>query len=155
MLVRTRPYRPAAGFDRTFDQLASSIFSTVTRSTVVDAGWRDGDLVLSVDLPGTPAEQVGVSVSGRTLTLSASGADSTWERSIHLGAALDTERVSAHHVDGRLTVTVAAAAKPEIRTVEVSTTAPAAIETSSSDDVVEASQPTDADQPENGTSDNV
>lgn len=157
MLVRTRPYRPALvhdrSFDRTFDQLASSFFSTVKRSPVVEASWHDGDLVLAVDLPGTPPEQVGVSVSGRTLTVSTTGADSSWDRSIRLGAVLDAEQVSASYVDGRLTVTVGAAAQPEVRTIEVSTAAPAAI--GSSDDVVEADVASDGAQPENGTSDNA
>jgi len=55
MLVRTRPYRPAVAirsfdqsFDRVFEQLTSS-FTTTPRTPVVDATWRDGDLVLTVD----------------------------------------------------------------------------------------------------------
>ena len=142
MLVRTRPYRPAFSFDRSLDrafgQLTSSFFTNVARTPIVDASWHDGNLVLTVDLPGTPADQVGASVSGRTLTLSAKGEQ--WERSVHLGAALDPEQVSASYVDGRLTVTVAAAAQPEARTIEISTSAPEAIEDSKA-------------QPENGTSD--
>jgi HSP20 family protein len=157
MLVRTRPYRPALAFDRsfdrTFDQLTSSFFTNVKRTPVVDASWQDGNLVLAVDLPGTPAEQVGVAVSGRTLTISVTGAESTWERSLRLGAALDAEQVSAQHVDGRLTVTVAAAvaAQPEVRTIEITTTAPAAVAAApetSTDEAPEA-------QPENGTSESA
>lgn len=154
MLVRTRPYRPAVAlhtfersFDRTFEQLTGSFFSSAPRTPIVDAEWRDGDLVLTVDLPGVPADQVGVSVSGRTLTLSATTEHASWERSLSIGAALDAEQVSASYVDGRLTVTVGAAAKPEARTVEISTTAPAAIESATSD--------APEGQPENGTSDNA
>lgn len=155
MLVRTRPYRPAFAFDRSFDsfdrafdQLTSSFFTNAKRTPVVDASWQDGSLVLAVDLPGTPAEQVGVSVSGRTLTLSVKGESSVWERSLRLGAALDPEQVSASYVDGRLTVTVApaAAAQPEPRTIEISTTAP--------EGIAPAEAPAEA-QPENGTSDNA
>jgi HSP20 family protein len=149
MLVRTRPYRPAFAFDRSLDrafgQLTSSLFTNVARTPVVDATWHDGNLVLAVDLPGTPADQVGVSVSDRTLTLSAKSEHSTWERSVHLGAALDPAQVSASYADGRLTVTVAAAAQPEARTIEISTSAPAAIEDSKA--------PEAEGQPENGTSD--
>ena len=78
MLVRTRPYRPPSPsarstgrFDRAFEQLTSSFTSATPRTPVVDATWNDGDLELTVDLPGIAAEQVGVSVAGRTLTLSA------------------------------------------------------------------------------------
>ncbi len=155
MLVRTRPYRPALAFDRSFDrvfdQLTSSFVTNAPRTPVVDASWHDGNLVLTVDLPGTPAERIGVSVSDRILTLSAKGEANSWERSLRLGSALDPEQVSASYVDGRLTVTVAAAAKPEARTIEIATSAPEAIEVAG--DAVEAS--VSEDQPENGTNDNA
>ena len=158
MLVRTRPYRPAVAirsfdqsFDRVFEQLTSS-FTTTPRTPVVDATWRDGDLVLTVDLPGVAADQVEVSVAGRTLTLSASTEHSSWERRVTIGAALDAESVTAQHVDGRLTVTIAAAAKPAVRTIEIAT-APAAIETASSEDA--STEPVVEGQPENGTGDNA
>src|SRR5436190_1145313 len=115
MLVRSRPYRPARAFDsfdRAFDQLSSSFFSSVRPAPVVDAAWHDGSLVLTVDLPGIPADQVGVSVSGRTLTISTKSETSSWERSLQLGAALDPEHVAAQYVDGRLSVTVGAVATP-------------------------------------------
>jgi HSP20 family protein len=158
MLVRTRPARPAVAFrtfdrsfDRAFEQLAGSIFTAAPRTPVVDAAWREGDLVLTVDLPGVSAEQVDVSVSGRTLTLSATTPTSSWQRSLTLGSALDPAAVSAHHVDGRLTVTVAAAATPEARTIEISTNAPvAAVE--AAPEHVEATPEVEA-QPENATSD--
>jgi len=162
MLIRTRPHRPMLplnsfhsfdrSFDRAFEQLTSSFFSTAKRTPVVDAAWHDGDLVLTVDLPGIPADRVDVSVSGRTLTLSAKTDESAWERSMTLGSALDPEHVTASHVDGRLTVTVGAAAR-EVRKIEISTTAPAA-----AIEAGEPSQPTSEPasevQPENGTSEN-
>jgi HSP20 family molecular chaperone IbpA len=153
MLVRTRPYRPAFAFDRSFDrafdQLTSSFFTNVKRTPVVDASWRDGSLVLGVDLPGTPAEQVGVSVSGRTLSMSVTSEHNSWERSLRLGAALDPEQVSASYVDGRLTVAVGAAAQPEARTIEISTSAAEAIE------APEAETAAPEAQPENGTNENA
>ena len=153
MLVRTRPYRPSfaydRSFDRTFDQLTSSFFTNVKRTPVVDASWQDGNLTLAVDLPGTPAEHVAVDVAGRTLTIKVTGDHSAWERSLRLGAALDAEQVTANHVDGRLTVTVAAAAQPEARTIEISTNVPEAIEASS-----ETPEAPEA-QPENGTSESA
>ena len=84
--------------------------------------------MLTVDLPGTPGDAVGVAVAGRTLTLSATTPRLTWERSVRLGAALDPDQVSASYVDGRLTVTVGAVAAAEPRTIEISTTPAPAIE---------------------------
>ncbi|MET0323642.1 MAG: Hsp20/alpha crystallin family protein [Ilumatobacteraceae bacterium] len=154
MLVRTRPFNPAFDrrFDRAFDQLASSFVSgTTRRGPVVDAAWKDGSLVLTVDLPGTPSDAVGVAVAGRTLTLSATTPQLAWERSVRLGAALDAEQVSASYVDGRLTVTVGAVAAAEPRPIEISTTpAPAIQVEATADESVES-----VDQPENGTSDNA
>ena len=143
MLIRTRPFTFDRTFDRAFDQLTSSLLTSGRRAPVVDAGWKDGALVLTVDLPGTPGDAVDVSVAGRTLTLSAKVAEATWERSIRLGAALDPEQVSANYVDGRLTVTVGAVAAAEPRRIEISSTPVPAIET------------VDEVQPENGTSDNA
>ena len=156
MLVRTRPFDPA--FDRRFDQLASSFVTgtarTARRSPVVDAAWKDGSLVLTADLPGTPGDAVGVAVTGRTLTLSATTPELTWERSVRLGAALDPEQVSATYVDGRLTVTVGAVAAAEPRTIEISTTPAPAIEVGVAPDEASGSVES-TDQPENGTSDNA
>ena len=153
MLVRTRPFNPA--FDRRFDQLASSLVTgTTRRSPVVDAAWQDGSLVLTADLPGTPGDAIGVAVTGRTLTVSATTPQLAWERSVRLGAALDPEQVSASYVDGRLTVTVGAVAAAESRTIEISTTPAPAIEVEvAADESVEAAE--SSDQPENGTSDNA
>ena len=152
MLVRTRPYRPAfaldRSFDRTFDQLTSSFFTNVKRTPVVDASWQDGNLVLAVDLPGIPSEHVAVDVAGRTLTIKVTDDHSSWERSLRIGAALDAEQVTANYVDGRLTVTVAPAAQPEARTIEISTSAPAAIAAESVEEAPEA-------QPEDGTSESA
>jgi len=156
MLVRTRPFNPAFDrrVDRAFDQLASSfVAGTTRRSPVVDAAWQDGSLVLTVDLPGTPGDAVGVAVAGRTLTLSATTPRLSWERSVRLGAALDPDQVSASYVDGRLTVTVGAVAAAEPRTIEISTTPAPAIEVEVAADEASASE--SDDQPENATSDNA
>jgi HSP20 family protein len=172
MLVRTRPARPTVAvrpfdrsFDRAFEQLTRSVFATAPRTPVVDAAWRDGDLVLTVDLPGVPAEHVDVNVADRVLTLAAHTDHLSWERSVTLGAALDPQSITANHVDGRLTVTVGAAPKPEARRIEIATTAPTAIETGESTseahepsvasdaaDATAASTPPAGDQPEAGTS---
>ncbi len=142
MLIRTRPFNPVLDrrVDRAFDQLTSSLLATTRRTPVVDAAWDDGSLVLTVDLPGIPSDAVDVAVAGRTLSLSAKTADHSWERSLRLGAALDPEQVTATYVDGRLTVTVGAAAAAERRPIEITTTPAPAVPV--------------ADQAEDGTSDN-
>ena len=158
MLVRTRPYRPSVAFrtfdrsfDRAFEQLTSSFFTTAPRTPVVDASWQRRRPRAHRRPPrrGRRAGRRGGlrphadAVGARPSTPRGSAAS-------RIGAALDPESVTAHHVDGRLTVTVAAAAKPEARTIEIATTAPAAIE---------AGEPSargrPSGQPENGTSDNA
>jgi HSP20 family molecular chaperone IbpA len=127
MLMRTRPFNPVFDrhpLDRLFDQ----------RTSVVDAAWKDGALVLTADFPGTPAEAVDVSVAGRVLTISVETDELSFTRSVKLGSALDAEQVSARYADGRLTVTVAAVAAAEPRRIAIEAAADA--------------------QPENGTSDN-
>ncbi|MET0145601.1 MAG: Hsp20 family protein [Ilumatobacteraceae bacterium] len=123
MLARTRPFNPAFDrrVDRAFDELTSSFVASTRRTPVVDATWRDGSLVLTVDLPGTPGDAIAVAVAGRTLTLSVTTPAQTWERSVRLGATLDADAVSASYLDGRLTVTVAAVATAEPRSIEIST----------------------------------
>lgn len=148
MLVRTRPFRPASHstFDQAFDQLSRSFFTQPNRRTPsVDAAWTDGSLVLTVDLPGTPADAVDVSVAGRTLTISAGAEGQSWERSVRLGAALDAELVSARYLDGRLTVTVAPVAAAEARRIDVSTEPPA-----SADSAIESGEGQGAATSDNG-----
>ena len=107
-------------FDRALTALARSYADVGHR---VEGSWNDGAYQLTVDLPGTPEEAVGVSVAGRTLTLTVAGeGDSTWTRRLRLAQTLDPEQVSARYVNGRLTVTVGATAAPESRTVAIDTT---------------------------------
>ena len=72
--LRTAPVRTAAfdrSFDRAFDQLVGSFFERRPSGPVVDAAWQGDTYVLTVDLPGVPAGNVGVEVAGTLLTLSA------------------------------------------------------------------------------------
>ncbi|MCB0969435.1 MAG: Hsp20/alpha crystallin family protein [Ilumatobacter sp.] len=135
MIVRHRPAPSSLdlGLDRAFDQLANSFFDS-RRSTgpVVDGAWSGDEYVLTVDLPGVPASAVNVEVTGTTLTLAVETDELSWKRSLRLGGRLDPENVTAHHVDGRLTVRVGAYAEPAARTIEISTAAPA-IEAASTD----------------------
>lgn len=127
--LRTAPVRTAAfdrSFDRAFDQLVGSFFERRPSGPVVDAAWQGDTYVLTVDLPGVPAGNVGVEVAGTLLTLSAvvdqAGQHGEWRRSIRLGGRLDPDQVEASHVDGRLTVRIGSFGAPTARTIEVATT---------------------------------
>jgi len=126
--VRRRPALDTT-FDRALTALARSYGDVGHR---VEGSWNDGTYQLTVDLPGTPEEAVGVSVAGRTLTITVAGeGDSSWTRRLRLAQTLDPEQVSARYVNGRLTVSVGATAAPESRTVAIDTTPVApALETS-------------------------
>ena len=126
--VRRRPALDTT-FDRALTALARSYSDVGHR---VQGSWNDGTYQLTVDLPGTPEEAVGVSVAGRTLTITVAGeGDSSWTRRLRLAQTLDPEQVSARYVNGRLTVSVGATAAPESRTVAIDTTPVApALETS-------------------------
>ena len=142
MIVRHR--FPTTSFDRSFDrafeQLTSSFFDSRRHAgPVVDGSWHDDQYVLTVDLPGVPADAVTVEVTGTTLVLGATTDTMEWHRSLRLGGRLDPEKVSAHHLDGRLTVRIGTYDEPEARTIAIDTApVPAAIEATGdevSDDV--------------------
>ena len=143
MIVRHRfPTTPIdRSFDRAFEQITSSFFDSRRQAgPVVDGAWHDDHYVLTVDLPGVPAEAVSVEVTGTTLALAAETDTMEWHRSLRLGGRLDPEKVTANHRDGRLTVRIDTFDEPEARSIAIDTTpAPAAIEASSDD--VEADEP--------------
>ncbi len=151
MIVRHRPaarsFAPGSAidqsFDRTFDQLTSSLFAPRRRFPDVEAAWADdGTLVLTVDLPGVPADSVSVEVAGRSITLGAHTDSLEWSRSLQLGTSLDPAKVTARHLDGRLTVRIGAVDAPEARSIPIDTSpagAGAAIESESGDQSIEQS----------------
>lgn len=135
MIVRHRSVSPLEStFDRAFEQLTNSFYDSRRQvGPTVDGSWRDDEYVLTVDLPGVPADAVAVDVSGNTLTLSARTDSMEWQRSVRLGGRLDPEKVRANHVDGRLTVRIGMYDEPESRRIEIDTSRPqAAIEAESS-----------------------
>ena len=116
MLVRTRPFHPV--FDRHFDR---SRAPPRPADPVVDAAWNDGALVLTVDLPGTPAEAIDVSVADRILTIAVNRTSCRGAAASASAPPSTPSRSAARYADGRLTVTVAAVASAEPRRVEIST----------------------------------
>lgn len=133
MLVRHRTITPT--FDRTFEQLANSFFESRGPSAPdIDGAWTDDEYVMTIDLPGVPADAVSVEVADHTLTLGAKTDRLEWQRSVRLGGRLDPDKVRAHHVDGRLTVRIGTIDEPVARMVQIDTSAPElAIEASSDD----------------------
>lgn len=158
MLVRRRTFSPLdvysqTAFDRAFQQLTSSFFSTSSpvRMPVVNATRSGDSVILTVDLPGVPADAVDVEVSGRTLTLRAEHTDLSWERSVRLGSELDPESIDANYVDGRLTVTIGSAAAPAARKITVGTTPKALeqpseepVEATATEQTAESSEPSES-----------
>jgi HSP20 family molecular chaperone IbpA len=157
MLVRHRsPLSPSIGtafgsvidrsFDRTFDQLTSSLFDARRRFPEVQATWDADTLVLTVDLPGVAADSVSVEVAGRSLTLGAHTDTLEWSRSLQLGPSLDPAKITARHLDGRLTVRVGAVDAPEARSIAIDTTPaePAAIESTAGDRQASDTQASDS-----------
>lgn len=141
MIVRHR--FPTSSFDRSidrnidraFEQLTSSFFDSRRQAgPAVDGVWHDDAYVLTVDLPGVPADGVSVEVTGATLGLSATTDTMEWHRSLRLGGRLDPEKVTANHLDGRLTVRIGTVDEPEARTITIDTApTPEAIEAASDD----------------------
>jgi HSP20 family protein len=148
MIVRHR--YPTATFDRSFDrafeQITNSFFDSRRQAgPVVDGVWHDDEYVLTVDLPGVPAEAVSIEATGNTLTLAATTETMEWQRSLRLGGRLDPEKIVANHRDGRLTVRIGTFDAPEARVIAIDTTpTPAAIEATSDD----AGQSTDTNSAE-------
>lgn len=157
MIVRHRtPLGTALGaamdrsFDRTFDQLTSSLFEPRRRFPEAQASWDGDTLVLTVDLPGVSADAVSVEVAGRSLTLGAHTDSLEWSRSLQLGPSLDPSKITARHLDGRLTVRIGAVDEPEARSIAIDTTPPEpepdAIESSAADaEVAEGAEPEGAE----------
>jgi HSP20 family protein len=112
MLILRNP-RTFDPFDRIFDQLTSGWSTTAPRrdrTPSVHGEWHDDSLVLTIDLPGVPAEAVKVEVADRALTVSVEHltdrGEFRWAHTVQMGGSLDAERVAARYADGRLTVTI-------------------------------------------------
>lgn len=80
----------------------------------------DSTVILQVDLPGVPKDNINVSVDNDTLTITASGTtqapkgtwllrertEGTWERSFTLDHSISRDKLEASHADGVLTLTL-------------------------------------------------
>lgn len=123
---RRPTYRPAFSFDpfaeidRAFAEIAR-VFEAPARpaTPTFDAAWREGNLVLTVHVPGSTKERSAVRVQGRTLAIEVQTDRGSWNRSINIGPALDPAAVSAAFANQTLTVTIGARPVPEVRSIEI------------------------------------
>jgi len=144
MIVRSSLSALDRSFDRTFEQLTAGLLPAPASRRrplpEVRAHHDDTDrdsLVLTVDLPGVGADAVTVEVAGRSLTLGVDTETLQWSRSLQLGPALDPDKVTARHLDGRLTVRIGSVDAPETRSIAIDT-APAPTLDRSADRVIDA-----------------
>ena len=126
--------------DRDFDRIVRRAFSNgasraFTSAMPMDTVRRDGELVLSFDVPGVDPEKIDVTVDRGVLTVSATREETRTEgespvvrerlfgsftRRVRLSDNLDADAIEASHGDGvlELHIPVREAAKP--RKIEVS-----------------------------------
>ncbi|MCU0650061.1 MAG: Hsp20/alpha crystallin family protein [Gemmatimonadaceae bacterium] len=113
-------------------RLFDDVFTPVPRRSWApesDVRETDAHYELSIDIPGVPAEQVELTVEGRTLTIRAErpardgrGA-STVQRAFHLPEGTDAEHITARAEHGVLTVQIAKPAAQQPRRIPITSPA--------------------------------
>lgn len=143
MLVRFDPFR-LVRFDpfREVDHVTQNLHPTWP-SIPMDAHRRNGDFVVSFDLPGVSPDGIDLTVEKNVLTVTAERSLARAEgdeivvaerrqgrlsRRLSLGEALDTDHISAHYDAGVLTLRIPVAEKAKPRKVEVTAGADRAVE---------------------------
>ena len=123
-------------FLRDFDRIAGRMLNGAGTASVVpmDGVRREGDVLLTFDLPGADPESIEVTVDRRVLTVSATRPDpydkdanlfrrerptGSFVRRVHLSEELDGDKVEAGYDDGVLTVRVPLAETAKPRKVEI------------------------------------
>ncbi|MDE3723802.1 Hsp20/alpha crystallin family protein [Nocardiopsis sp. N85] len=128
MLMRTDPFRE---FDRFTQRLLENGRPTVMP---MDAYREGDDFVAHFDLPGVSPESIDLEVERNVLTVKAERPaprrdglepivnerpSGTFTRQVLLGDTLDTERVTAHHADGVLTLRIPVSEHSKARKIAV------------------------------------
>lgn len=113
----------------------------------VDVVRRGEDLVVRIDVPGVPREQIGLDLEDHVLTITAERHaemgegdtvlaqerfDGTMTRRLRVPAWVDAERVTAEHADGVLTVTLPMADRARPRQIAIASAAQRSAVTSGS-----------------------
>lgn len=128
-----------------FDRLTQRAFGGVDGVGMpMDVIRRADELIVTVDLPGVPADKIGLTVENHVLTISAERRggygegdqllvqerfDGTISRRLRVPEWVDAEAVTADYTDGVLAVHLPLAEKAKPRRIEISVgNAPAQIE---------------------------
>src|SRR3954470_17986800 len=119
-----------------FDRLTNRAFGADGGTLPMDVVRRGEELVVRVDLPGVPADNIGVTLENQTLTLAVERHstygdgeqvllqerfDGSMTRRLRIPDWVDADNVSADYADGVLTLTLKVAEKARARRIEVRT----------------------------------
>lgn len=119
-----------------FDRLTNRAFGADGGALPMDVVRRGEELVVRVDLPGVPADKIGLTVENQTLTIAVERHatygegeqvllqerfDGSMTRRLRLPDWVDADNISADYTDGVLTLTLKVAEKARARRIEVRT----------------------------------
>lgn len=119
-----------------FDRLTNRAFGADGGALPMDVVRRGEELVVRVDLPGVPAEKIGLTVENQTLTIAVERHstygdgeqvllqerfDGSMTRRLRIPDWADADNVTADYTDGVLSLTLKVAEKARARRIEVRT----------------------------------
>jgi len=118
-----------------FDRLTQRTFGGAHSGGLpMDVIRRDDELIVTVDLPGVPSDGIAIDLENRVLTISTERHaeygegdtvlvqerfDGSLSRRIRVPEWVDSDNVTAHHVDGVLTVRLPLADRAKPRRISV------------------------------------
>ena len=117
-----------------FDRLTNRAFGADGGALPMDVVRRGEELVVRVDLPGVPAEKIGLTVENQTLTIAVERHstygegeqvllqerfDGSMTRRLRIPDWVDADNVTADYTDGVLSLTLKVAEKARARRIEV------------------------------------
>jgi HSP20 family protein len=119
-----------------FDRLTNRAFGADGGALPMDVVRRGEELVVRVDLPGVPADKIGLTAENQTLTIAVERHstygegeqvllqerfDGSMTRRLRIPDWVDAENVTADYTDGVLSLTLKVAEKARARRIEVRT----------------------------------
>jgi HSP20 family protein len=119
-----------------FDRLTNRAFGADGGALPMDVVRRGEELVVRVDLPGVPADKIGLTVENQTLTIAVERHstygdgeqvllqerfDGSMTRRLRIPDWVDADNVTADYTDGVLSLTLKVAEKARARRIEVRT----------------------------------
>lgn len=143
-VVRWQPRNPTIwNFQRDMDRLMNSAFNRRWASSAerdwmpdVDVEEKESEYLVSVDIPGVDKKDVKVTVEGNLLTIGgerkyertededgtchcSERMFGTFSRSFTLSKKIDSDKITAKHKDGVLTITLPKAEEAKEREIEI------------------------------------